>query len=640
MKKFRFLFTVVLSLLLHTALSAQNISPQFSELMGMEDAQGNTHLLYRIRSYESSFNYVSAKNDIYNLVPGTALDTIIFHDGYTCGPYMGWGTIILDYDYWNSDLSKFIVSGDFVTCFEPAPFISRFDSSNVYSDWTNYTYDLFISKQNDSLVFGLPNLISYDGGFTWDTLELDHELVSVAPFNDAVYFAFEYEAPYRHSIYKSIDNGITFTLVDTGDIGWDPKFYYDIDDNHIYRTQTLDYPTKILKISPSQGNAFTWEKVFASSFDLHVCIDESQSGAIYLADGKRIIRSIDYGNTFILYKELDKRIIGIYKKPSSNKLYAASKYRIYEITDDTITVIKSLPIPDELLAYYPLAVGNKWIYYYLFVHWNSIGYQDIFVREAQSSEVKPNGKEYFKISEKYVQMGFESIVYERIDSIEGKVYRYNESCPNSEEFIEDLVMDVGDSTYAARFAYCYQHPPTELLSEQHFNNWNNWGIEGNRRNYRYVELVTADYFLSTNIGLDYFRLDDDNGWKEFALKGMLKNGIVYGDTTLTDVADENELPKEFSLSQNYPNPFNPVTTIKYTIPNVISTEGRNLKASLKVYDILGKEVATLVNEYKPAGSYEVNFSAIGKAFNISSGVYFYQLKAGDYFETKKMLLIK
>jgi hypothetical protein len=243
-------------------------------------------------------------------------------------------------------------------------------------------------------------------------------------------------------------------------------------------------------------------------------------------------------------------------------------------------------------------------------------------------------------------MGFESIVYERIDSIEGKVYRYNESYPNSEEFIEDLVMDVGDSTYAARFAYCYEHPPTELLSEQHFNNWNNWGIEGNRRNYRYVEFVTADYFLSTNIGLDYFRLDDDNGWKEFALKGMLKNGIVYGDTTLTDVADENELPKEFSLSQNYPNPFNPVTTIKYTIPTPPAsspfTKGRNEVGfvTLKVYNILGKEIATLVNQEQSAGTYEVEFKSSVGSLQLASGIYFYQLKAGDYVETRKMLLLK
>ena len=96
------------------------------------------------------------------------------------------------------------------------------------------------------------------------------------------------------------------------------------------------------------------------------------------------------------------------------------------------------------------------------------------------------------------------------------------------------------------------------------------------------------------------------------------------------------LPSVYKLYQNYPNPFNPVTKIRYNIPSVISTGGRNLKVTLKVYDILGREITTLVNEEKPSGSYEVEFNGSKYA----SGVYFYQLKTGNYLETKKMILIK
>jgi hypothetical protein len=91
----------------------------------------------------------------------------------------------------------------------------------------------------------------------------------------------------------------------------------------------------------------------------------------------------------------------------------------------------------------------------------------------------------------------------------------------------------------------------------------------------------------------------------------------------------NILPTEFSLRQNYPNPFNPVTSIQYTI------NSKQL-ISLKVYDILGNEIATLVNEEKPAGEYEVEFNGS----ELPSGIYFYQLKAGNYIETKKMMLLK
>lgn len=89
------------------------------------------------------------------------------------------------------------------------------------------------------------------------------------------------------------------------------------------------------------------------------------------------------------------------------------------------------------------------------------------------------------------------------------------------------------------------------------------------------------------------------------------------------------LPIEFSLEQNYPNPFNPSTSIQYTISSKQNVQ-------LLVYNVLGKEVAILVNEEKPAGNYEVNFDAS----KLSSGVYFYQLQAGSFVETKKMILIR
>ncbi len=100
--------------------------------------------------------------------------------------------------------------------------------------------------------------------------------------------------------------------------------------------------------------------------------------------------------------------------------------------------------------------------------------------------------------------------------------------------------------------------------------------------------------------------------------------------TVTSVSEVNpNEPNKYSLSLAYPNPFNPTTTIRYQIPV-------NSHVLLKVYDVLGNEVATLVNEYKPAGSYEVEFSAS----QLSSGVYLYALQAGEYVDTKKLILLK
>ncbi len=102
-----------------------------------------------------------------------------------------------------------------------------------------------------------------------------------------------------------------------------------------------------------------------------------------------------------------------------------------------------------------------------------------------------------------------------------------------------------------------------------------------------------------------------------------------------DADDESSLyPNEFKLFQNYPNPFNPATKIKYTIPYVGAY--RNTSVILKLYDLLGKEMATLVNEEKSAGIYEVEFKGNG----LPSGIYFYRMKAGDYTDTKKLVLMK
>ena len=103
------------------------------------------------------------------------------------------------------------------------------------------------------------------------------------------------------------------------------------------------------------------------------------------------------------------------------------------------------------------------------------------------------------------------------------------------------------------------------------------------------------------------------------------------------VGTENflSMPMEYALEQNYPNPFNPTTIIEYSVPNVVTRRG--VSVQLKIYDMLGNEVATLVNEQKSAGSYKVNFDAS----NLASGVYLYRLKTSSgLIMTKKLMLIK
>jgi len=127
----------------------------------------------------------------------------------------------------------------------------------------------------------------------------------------------------------------------------------------------------------------------------------------------------------------------------------------------------------------------------------------------------------------------------------------------------------------------------------------------------------------------YAVLDQDNVITEVH-EDNNKGYAILGSSSVTGVEDEDYfVPEEYVLYQSYPNPFNPTTTIKYSIPN-------SNVVSLKVYDILGREVAVLLDEYKSEGTYSVEFNAN----RFASGVYFYQLRSGSFVETKKMVLMK
>jgi hypothetical protein len=104
----------------------------------------------------------------------------------------------------------------------------------------------------------------------------------------------------------------------------------------------------------------------------------------------------------------------------------------------------------------------------------------------------------------------------------------------------------------------------------------------------------------------------------------------------------DRLPEKFYLSQNYPNPFNSTTKINYTIPKVpLSSYGTEESVvSIKVYDVLGREVTTLINEGKKPGKYEVEFQSTVDRKQLASGIYFYELRSGNFFQTKKMILMK
>ena len=134
--------------------------------------------------------------------------------------------------------------------------------------------------------------------------------------------------------------------------------------------------------------------------------------------------------------------------------------------------------------------------------------------------------------------------------------------------------------------------------------------------YNIINISPGSYFFVTRVIQDTFGIKNTN----FITKVKKQNDVI---------------PTSFSLSQNYPNPFNPETRIQYSVVNA-------QHVVLKVYDVLGNEVAVLVNEEQPAGTYQISFNQQQTTNHqqLSSGIYFYQLHAGDFVQTKKMILLR
>ena len=185
--------------------------------------------------------------------------------------------------------------------------------------------------------------------------------------------------------------------------------------------------------------------------------------------------------------------------------------------------------------------------------------------------------------------------YFRIDSSAGQIYQSwieNDSLL-LEELYMDLLVEVGDTIPVGNGIYLESEVPATIF-----------GLDTRRRNFFSTQTPYEDIKLTKGFGLT-FKLVWELVEIRNVLQGCIINGVVYGDTTTVGVEDEETpIASEFKLEQNYPNPFNPSTKLNFTIPQ-FGAERSN--CNLKVYDVLGNEIATFVNEETFAGEYEDDF---------------------------------
>lgn len=211
------------------------------------------------------------------------------------------------------------------------------------------------------------------------------------------------------------------------------------------------------------------------------------------------------------------------------------------------------------------------------------------------------------------------------------IYSYLDPSGTIQSLIDmywDNVQQAWQSNWRSYYSYNSDYQLTQDLLEQwNGSDWDyfsrlqyNYDADGNCVN------GNADMYYGGNWEDTFSTLSfqDGYGLYHYFLCSYF-NAFFSG---LTDVK-EKEVRHSFNLEQNYPNPFNPTTSIQYRVPSIE-------KVSLKVYDILGRELKTLVNEVKAAGNYKITFNAS----DLPSGVYFYTLRSGDYRDTKKMVLLR
>ncbi len=600
---------------------------QFHSLDGIEDTQGNTFLLYRYGQDYFPFNPIFKLNT-------SLLDEVqIMQAFYFNYPGSAQAKAVNDFEFFPNDVDNFMNVG-----FEINPdnhsYIARNDSI-VFGGINGFT-SVDISNQDPQKIFVFGNadlMVSTDGGFNFneDTIitNSDFKLISVADFNDQVFFGTDFWG----NVLKSENSGSTVTIVDTSKVFADEyfKMLYDYNQFYIYRLNK-SYNKYTLNLSNNKGNAFTWSKIYESDHPFYITIDSTQSGVIYLADSRQIYKSTNAGYDFYPYKTLPNKLIGIYKKPNSDIIYAASKTIIFKVTPDSTTIIKALPVPEEEFAWFPLAIGNIWVYnQYWYEDWGG-GPPIITFEGTRNMEVTKDtlieNKKYFVVENEDISfMVFPPKMFLRVDSLTGFIYRYWEEL-NGEYIFHNLNAEVGDTIFNPDLP---GSPFYILMNEQPINYLSTNTYE--RVYWEYLP-CSCSHVLVKGFGLarTYF---NEFGGSESILKGCVINGVLYGDTTfVVDVEEkQNPIPTDYKLEQNYPNPFNPTTIISYQLPKAGNV-------TLKVYDVLGREVATLVNEEKSAGIYKIKFNPVSSFRNPASGVYFYQLKAGEFVETKKMLLIK
>ena len=302
------------------------------------------------------------------------------------------------------------------------------------------------------------------------------------------------------------------------------------------------------------------------------------------------------------------------------------------------------------VKFFPLKVGNVWVYQNI----NGGPWCNLITKRRIKviNSIVLNSHKYFLFSDTtrlvsgFGEICFScgSIVFDtlRIDSINGNIYKYSSpGCGYSiNELTQDSIKALWHDTVKLNCGSDLYYTCFDTNSRSIF------GTVVQIREFSHGCFENGCYrrTFAKNIGEAGYSCSGMQGSSHADLLGCIINGVVYGDTTFITGIERisSEIPSSFNLCQNYPNPFNPTTKIKFGIPTPLAPlyqRGEGVAGGftrLIIYDILGREITTLVNEKLSPGTYEVDFDGS----NYPSGVYFYTLKTESFSQTNKMILLK
>ena len=299
------------------------------------------------------------------------------------------------------------------------------------------------------------------------------------------------------------------------------------------------------------------------------------------------------------------------------KIYAITVLLLF-----TLTKINSQV--DSLETIFPLQVGNYWQYQVLQVFFDDTTYSYTFAVVLKDTVIGSQSNSYYALKVAFSGKPFspqDTIRYIRYDSLSSSIIEYDNIRGRGESTLFKLNAVENDCWDYFGIEVCCTAIDTLVV----------FGEDKQTKIYSTLDSTPPSWGYKLAKDFGPIKIGDNQSWgflvySVYNLVYAKINGIEYGILSV----DNNIEPREnYLLSQNYPNPFNPSTSIHYAVSS-------RQFVSLKVYDLLGKEVATLINEEKPAGTYEIEFNAT----NLPSSIYFYRLQAGSFVETKKMVLLK